>query len=438
MLNNVRTRAPKALALMSVAALLLAGCSSGATGAGGSSQLGVDAVPADKTTITAWSFLPGNYDDGAAAYNEVISAFEKKYPQITVKLVDMPYPTYFDQVRNATVSRKGPDVVTMYGGAQAYSYKNGLFPLQDAMDPEIKAKLKFQTENYSSDGNLYILPTGTYGYSMLVNQSKFSQAGVDPAAGLKDWASLLTTCRTLAAKGIQPIASGWKDGYLFETFMYMISSQMMDTATLKDWVAGKVPIDNPLFKTAAQHIVDMNNANCFGGKSALGRSMYDDAFNQYNANQAAMVPTGSLSTAAKAAGLVPSTIVMALPQVPESHFTSMIDAGAEAGWAVTKWTKSPQAARAFVNYLASPEAQNILWQKVGVPPNLANDVVEPKSDVQKTYLPLIENKENQSGFPAFPLPVLSSFEQNAAPLMGGTMTVDAFITQAQSAFAKSK
>ena len=42
---------------------------------------------------------------------------------------------FFDQLRNASVARKGPDVVTMYGAAQAFSFKNALFPLQDALAP---------------------------------------------------------------------------------------------------------------------------------------------------------------------------------------------------------------------------------------------------------------------------------------------------------------
>ncbi len=428
-------RAQKLTALIVGAALLLTGCSAAGNA---SSHLTADAVPKEKTTLTVWSFLPQNYDGGPAAYKEVIGDFQKKYPQVSVNLVNMPYPTYFDQVRNATIARKGPDVVTMYGGAQAYSYKNGLYPLQDAMTPDVKKNLKFVADNYSSDGNLYMLPTGTYGYAMLTNPSLFAKAGIDPKAGLADWKSFLATCTAMDAKGIQPIASGWKDGFLFETFMYMISSQMMDDATLKEWVAGKVNIDSSLFQKATARIVEMNDAHCFGNQDALGRNMYDDAFNQFYSGKAAMAATGSLSTAEKAAGDVPGASVMPLPQVPESHFTSLIDAGAEAGWSVTRWTKSPAAATAFVNYLAGAEAQSILWKKVGVPPNRSDIPVTGTTDMQNAFLPLIENKENHSGFPAFPLTVLAVFERNAAPLIGGTMTQKTFLEQAQSAFAKGK
>ena len=46
--------------------------------------------------------------------------------------------------------------------------------------------------------------------------------------------------------------------------------------------------------------------------------------------------------------------------------------------------------------------------------------------------------ENHTGFASFPLSVLSVYERNAGPLIGGDMTADEFTKQAQSAFTKSK
>lgn len=425
-----------AVAALAASALFLTGCTD--TGAADSGPLKAGEVPAEDATISVWSFLPDNYDGGTEAYEQIVAGFEAKYPQVTVDLTSVPYPKYFDQVRNATVARSGADVVTMYGGAQAYSFKNGLYPLQDAMLPEVKSDLKFVEDNYSQDGNLYILPTGTYGYALLVNQDQFAAAGIDPVDGLKDWDSLLNTCQALTAKGIQPMAAGWKDGYLFETFMYMISSQMMDRATLDKWIAGDVPVDDPMFVTATNHIMDMNEAGCFGGEANLGLSMYDDAFNQYYSGKTAMFTTGSLSTASFAVGDVPSTTVMPLPQVPESKHESLIDAGAEAGWSVTKWTKHPEASAAFVNYMASPEAQQILWDTIGVPPNLTSLPVEGTTPIQQAFLPLMQNPENHTGFASFPVTVLAVYERNAAPLIGGTLSVEDFTKQAQAAFNKSK
>lgn len=433
--NNLRKPGLVAVAITCLA-LILAACSGGST-ASQSSLTG--AVPKAKTTLTVWTFMPGEYTNGTKAYNDVVQAFEAKYPQVTVNLVNIPYPTYFQRVRDATIARTGPDVITMYGGAQAYSYRNGLFPLQDAMQPGVKANLKFVKDNYSQDGNLYILPTGTYGYALLINKKLFQKAGISPAAGLANWQSFLTTCRKMTAKGIQPIASGWKDGYMFETLMYMMSSQLMDTATLSRWISGKIPVDAPMFVSATSDILAMNKAGCFGNVAAsLGRDMYDDSFNQYYAGQTAMMVTGDVSTAQTAFQHVPDSTILGLPQVPGSKYANLIDSGAETGWGVTKWTKSPQAASAFVNFLAGPQAQQIIFNTVGVPPNLKNVTEQSSSAAEKAYLPLLENPVNHTGFEAFPLTVLAVYERNAAPLISGTMSAATFTSQAQTAFAQTK
>lgn len=433
-MNPHRTRIAVAAVAITTSTILAAGCSGGSESA---SSLDPGDVPDKDATLTVWSFLPENYEHGEEAYDKVVAGFEKEYPQVDVDLVEMPYPSYFDQVRNATVSRTGPDVVTMYGGAQAYSYRNALYPLQDTIDPELADDLKYIDANYSKDGNLYIVPTGAYGYAVLQNRSIFAKAGVDPDTALADWDSLLKTCRTFEQKGIQPIASGWKDGFLLETLMYMISSQLMDDATLEKWTSGELPITDPLFAKTIDYVLEMDDAGCFGGDDALGRSMWNDSFNQYYAGDAAMLIMGSLSTAEQGHDSVPSTTVTGLPQVPDSEHEALIDAGAEAGWSVTKWTEHPEAAAAFVNYMARPEAQAILWNVANVPPNVAGVELDATTPIQKDYLPLLDNPENHTGFAAFPLTVLATVERNASSLIDGSMSEQEFFDQANTAFEQS-
>lgn len=434
-MKPTRSRLVALGALAAASALVMSGC----TADTGSSDdtLTLAPVPEEEVTLTVWSFLPGNYDRGAEAYDAIIDAFNEEYPQVTVDLVEMPYPTYFDQVRNASVSRSGPDVITMYGGAQAYSYRNALYPLQDAIDPALADDLRYIDENYSQDGNLYILPTGAYGYALLVNQDLFAQAGVDPAAGLADWSSMLQTCQDLAAAGVQPFASGWQDGFQLETLLYMLSSQLMDAATLEQWTAAELPLTDPLFRTVIERVLEMDDAGCFGGEDALGRAMWDDAFNQYYAGDGAMLLAGGLSTAETGYASIPSTTVLPLPQAPESKHDQLIDAGAEAGWSVTRWTEHPEAAAAFVNFLAGDVAQGLLWEIANVPPNNAAVDYTVETPMQEVYLPLITNEANHTGFASFPLEVLAVVERNAVPLISGSMTVDEFLDQAVRAFERT-
>lgn len=434
-MTSTRSRVLGGAAALVVAALALTGCSAG--GADNADTLTFAEVPKEDATIKVWTFLPDNYDKGDEAYDQIIAGFEKQYPQVKVELTTMPYGTYWDQLRNSGVSRSGPDVVTMYGGAQAYSYRNSLFPMQDAIDPAIEGDLRYLDDNYSSDGNLYIIPTGAYGYSMLANQDLLAQGGVD-AASLGTWDGLIGACETLSSKGILPFATGWQDGIFMETLMYMMTSQQMDSDMLVKWTQGELKMDDPLFGASVDRVLEMNEAGCFGGEEGLGRAMYNDAYDQYYAGDAALFTMGGLSTAETGFEYQASSTVVAFPQVPESKFEApFIDAGAEAGWSVTKWTKSPEAANAFVNWMAGTEAQQILWDVANVVPN--NNAVETtlSTPMQEAFVPLIMGEDNHTGFASYPLEVLAVIERNAAPLISGKLSRDEFLEQAIRAFDKT-
>ena len=395
-------------------------------------------VPDGEATLTVWSFLPDNYEAGAEAYADVVAGFQAKYPNIKVELADIPYTTYFDNVRNAILAQNGPDVVTMYGAAQAYSYKNGLFPLQDVLTPEITDTLLFLNENTSSDGNLYILPTGTYGYALMANKDLFAAADVDPIGAMQSWGGMLDACKALTAAGVQPIASGWRDGYFLETLVYMISSQLLDDAALKRFVARDLQMDDKVFADTVSRILEMRDAGCFGGDDALGRNMYDDTTNQYLAGQAAMLVVGTINTATYVAASQPNSVVLALPMVPDAPNGPMIDAGAEAGWAVTRWTEHPEAALAFVTYMASAEVQNMLAATIDVPANIKGATSPATDPLHSDYLALLALPDNHTGFAAIPLTVLAVIERNAVPLMSGAMSAEDFVQGMQSAFLRTR
>src|SRR5690606_10205917 len=146
---------------------------------------------------------------------------------------------------------------------------------------------------------------------------------------------------------------------------------------------------------------------------------------------------GGLSTAETGYASIPSTTVLPLPQAPESKHDQLIDAGAEAGWSVTRWTEHPEAAAAFVNFLAGDVAQGLLWEIANVPPNNAAVDYTVETPMQEVYLPLITNEANHTGFASFPLEVLAVVERNAVPLISGSMTVDEFLDQAVRAFERT-
>ena len=91
-----------------------------------------------------------------------------------------------------------------------------------------------------------------------------------------------------------------------------------------------------------------------------------------------------------------------------------------------------------MNFLAGPEAQQIIFDNVGVPPNLSNVTAHGANPAEEAYIPLVDNPVNHTGFEAFPLTVLAVYERNAAPLISGTMSVTTFTSQAETAWKQSQ
>ena len=48
----------------------------------------------------------------------MIAGFEKQYPQVKEDLVNVSYPTYFDQLRSAALACKGLPAIAVFAIAQ--------------------------------------------------------------------------------------------------------------------------------------------------------------------------------------------------------------------------------------------------------------------------------------------------------------------------------
>src|SRR5262249_20695848 len=99
------------------AAVALAGCggssSSSSSGGGGSTSSG-------PVTLTLWH----NYgtEQNAVATKNLVTAYEKLHPNVTIKIVSQPADNSFALLKAAAISHTGPDIAVQW---------TGLFTLQD-------------------------------------------------------------------------------------------------------------------------------------------------------------------------------------------------------------------------------------------------------------------------------------------------------------------
>ncbi|WIB36811.1 sugar ABC transporter substrate-binding protein [Curtobacterium sp. MCJR17_043] len=164
------------LAGAAAAALVLTGCSSGsgaATGGGGDGEV------SGSITLQTWALTP-TYTD---YLNGVVKAFEKKYPDAEVKLVDQPGDGYAEKVLSQASSNSLPDVVNLPPDIALPLAKRGF--LQDVAKDDStlgKTYVEGALAAYRYKG-----VDGTFGYPWYLNtdidywnKTMFEQCGLDP------------------------------------------------------------------------------------------------------------------------------------------------------------------------------------------------------------------------------------------------------------------
>ncbi|OYC98669.1 sugar ABC transporter substrate-binding protein [Microbacterium sp. Yaish 1] len=186
----MRTPAVAGLGLLAATALL-AGCSSG-TGAGSDP----DGEVAGSIRFQTWSLTPtyAEYLDG------VIDAFQEKYPDVTVELLDQPGDGYSEKVLSQASTNTLPDVINLPPDfALPLAKQNLLYDVSTATDLE-STYFEGSVDAYRFDG-----VEGVYGYPWYLgtdvnywNSTQLDACGLDSANPPKTTDELFAQAATMA------------------------------------------------------------------------------------------------------------------------------------------------------------------------------------------------------------------------------------------------
>lgn len=189
-MRNLRTPAVAGLGLLAATALL-AGCSSG-TGAGSDP----DGEVAGSIRFQTWSLTPtyAEYLDG------VIDAFEEKYPDVTVELLDQPGDGYSEKVLSQASTNTLPDVINLPPDfALPLAKQNLLYDVSTATDLE-STYFEGSVDAYRFDG-----VKGVYGYPWYLgtdvnywNSTQLDACGLDSANPPQTTDELFAQAATMA------------------------------------------------------------------------------------------------------------------------------------------------------------------------------------------------------------------------------------------------
>ena len=298
----------------------------------------------------------------------IANAFTAANPNIKVNVSVADWDAYWDKLQTGIAGGAAPDVFAMDGP---------LFPDYQSRDVLLDLKPLIDRDGYdltqladagvadftTADGGQYGLPRDLNTIVLYYNKDMFDAAGIPYPDDTWDWAKLRDVAKQLTKDD-----NG--DGKVDQWGFYTETTDMEN-----DWLS-------LVWQNGGDVLAPDGKTTVLGTDQAAGGIQFlqdliwkdkvmpdpavsaetGDAFEQ---KQAAMEANGSwLVPTHQAAGI--NLGIAPLPKGPAGRFTSVNPTGA----VVYKGSKNPDAAWAFVQYLASPAAQEQLMQlKASLPVN---------------------------------------------------------------------
>lgn len=397
-------------------ATAVAACGGGDKGA----SSGSPASQGKPVTLTVWDF--GYFPDlNKPGLEKIDKQFMQAHPNITIKHIGLPYATAFERYRAASAARKGPDLISIYPGAFAADYRQGLSPLEGRLTAEQKQQMLLLDISKAPDGHTYALPWTIYGEVFFYNKKHFAKAGIKGAP--QSWSELLSDCSKLRSAGIQPLASGLKDGYQADWLQYIFAVQLLSKDELAQLVAGKLPLDSPRMVQALQTLPSLKKAGCFadGGEGRISQ----DAWDGFKAGKAAMLVGSDAMLKVNETALGKSTVgVIQPPVVPGSPYQHMMDVGPNHGYGITKYSPNQDAAWTYLSYLVSPEAQKIQFDTRGALPSTRGVTLKTSDPNEQQIINWVSQPGNQTVYLSLPQSVSAVLERRAAALVNGKISAE--------------
>ncbi|WP_336647313.1 ABC transporter substrate-binding protein [Microbacterium sp. MMO-32] len=295
----------------------------------------------------------------AKYFPEMAKEFEKAHPGVTVKVQQESDQGYKDKIKVLASSNSIPDIYFSWPGSYAKQFVDAGLAL------DLTSAIGKGTSWYDSlvpsavgageyDGKNYGVPVDLDGKFMMYNKKIFADNGLAVPTTFDD---LLSTCKTLKAKGITPVNFGNKDGWPALHFVTQLNAYNVPSATLaKDYSSPKGAFTDPGYVKALDQFTQLISQCTTTGTAGNGID-HTDAQVGFGAGKSAMMYLESLEI-----GLLKDTQAdkdgFGLFQLPVASGAKG-EAGALVGapdlFMVNPKSKNPALAVAFLKFVVSKE-----------------------------------------------------------------------------------
>jgi multiple sugar transport system substrate-binding protein len=316
-------------------------------------------VAASTSASITWSFwgdpneLPPN--------DEVIQAFNQKYPNIEIKKFHEPFASYFDKIQTMFAGDAAPDVLFL-NNVPSYAAKGVLAPVdtlaqqsnydvQDFVDAELML--------FRYQGKLYGFPRDNDTKVLYFNKDAFDEASVTYPDDKWTWNSLRDAANKLTKRQADRVlrygaaieATEWP------VFVWQNGAEVYDDP-LKPT---RLLLDQPDQAAAITLLAElMNTDKVSPGATALTQA--GGVTNLFGSGLAAM----AISNAPRLLSFASATFKWDVAVLPQQKRAANYVGG--AGYVMSANSKQKEAAWTFMQFLNGPDAQKIFSKGGGVVP----------------------------------------------------------------------
>jgi raffinose/stachyose/melibiose transport system substrate-binding protein len=328
----------------------------------------------DAQKITIW----GNHPEWKDPMGEIIAAFQAAVPGVELELTTFPGDQYSSVLSTAITGGEVSDVLGETEGSIIINVRaGGELPYVDLTGKiDISGLTDSARGQVEVDGKTYGVPLAAYTVGLAVNNPVFAKANVAPPT---TWDELKAACEALKAAGVEaPMVLGAKD-WVHPYFMYIgLASSVLGFDGIEAVRAGTRKLTDADAVTAAQLLLDLvpyYNAGFEATDYTTAKAIFANG-------QGAMMVAGTADyTGYREVNPDADLSFIAWPG-PEAG-KKATTTGFELLYTVSSLsgdTGKQEAATKFVNWLATPEAQQLVSDKIAIP--IHKDVTESTDPIR--------------------------------------------------------
>lgn len=309
-------------------------------------------------TLTLWH----NYgtEGNAVATRNLVAAFEKANPTITIKVISQPADNYFALLQAASISHTGPDLAVQWTGLFDLKYQKFLLNLKPYFSAAEVARINgapYMSADFQTSKGLLVMPLENQFYIGFYNKALFRKAGI--ARPPASWRELQAACTKLKAKGITPMIYGADTQALGAQFypFYDFSYQMIGILPPAQWrslYTGKLSWTSPKIVAQMNKWVALPKSGCTN-KDVLTKTNILGAFIK---GQAAMIVDGNWDTATLQKGLG-RNLAPFVPPYASGRQHGVVQYPGD-GFSVMNYSKHKAEAVRFLKFMMTAQAAKIV------------------------------------------------------------------------------